>query len=59
MKALEAATSLKILWPDFRAINSWAERVALHLRSLGQNSPQNHLEKLTAYQYHIINLQKT
>jgi hypothetical protein len=27
MKALEAATPLKILWQDFKAINGWAVKL--------------------------------
>jgi hypothetical protein len=63
MKALEIATSLKIPWQDFKVRNGWAIRfmcrkgLTLHWRTtLAQKLPTDYVEKLMAYQYHIINL---
>jgi hypothetical protein len=65
MKALEIATSLKIPRKNFKASNDWAVRfmhhegVALHWRTtLAQKLPTDHVEKLIAYQRHIINLRQ-
>jgi hypothetical protein len=55
MKALEIATSLKILRQDFKASNGWAVRfmcckgLALHLRTtLAEKLPTDYVEKLIA-----------
>jgi hypothetical protein len=62
-KALEIATSLKIPRQDFKASNDWAVRfmrrkgLALRWRTtLAQKLPTDYVEKLIAYQCHIINL---
>jgi hypothetical protein len=63
MKALEIATSLKIPRQDFKASNGWAARfmrrkgLALYQRTtLAKKLPTDYVEKLIAYQRHIINL---
>jgi transposase-like protein len=63
MKSLEIATSLKIPRQDFKASNGWAVRfmrrkgLALRQRTtLVQKLPTDYIEKLIAYQRHIINL---
>jgi hypothetical protein len=63
MKALEIATSLKIPRQDFKASNGWAVRfmrrkgIALRWRTtFVQKLPTDYIEKLIAYQRHIINL---
>jgi hypothetical protein len=65
MKALEIATSLKIPWQDFKASNGWAvgfmcrKGLALHRRTtLAKKLPTDYVEKLIAYQRHIINLHR-
>jgi hypothetical protein len=65
MKALEIVTSLKIPQQDFKASNGWAGRFmrrkgfALRLRTtLAQQLPTDYIEKLIAYQRHIINLRR-
>jgi hypothetical protein len=63
MKALEIATSLKIPRQDFKASNGWAvtfmrhKGLALHRRTtLAKKLSTDYIEKLIAYQRHIINL---
>jgi hypothetical protein len=63
IKALEIATSLKIPQQDFKASNGWAVRfmrrkvLALRRRTtLAKKLPTDYVEKLIAYQRHIINL---
>jgi hypothetical protein len=65
MKALEIATHLKIPRQDFKASNGWAVRfmrrkgLALRRRTtLVQKLPTDYVEKLIAYQRHIINLRR-
>jgi transposase-like protein len=65
MKALEIATSLKIQRQDFKASNGWVARfmcrkgLALHWRTtLAKKLPTDYVEKLIAYQHHIINLRR-
>jgi hypothetical protein len=65
MKTLEIATSLKIPRQDFKASNGWAGRfmrckgLALHRRTtLAKKLPTDYVEKLIAYQCHIINLRR-
>jgi hypothetical protein len=65
MKALEIVTSLKIPWQDFKASNGWALRfmrrkgLALCRRTtLAEKLPTDYIEKLIAYQRHIINLRQ-
>jgi hypothetical protein len=65
MKALEIAASLKIPRQDLKAGNCWAVRfmnlkgLALCRRAtLAQKLPTDYVEKLMAYQRHIINLRR-
>jgi hypothetical protein len=65
IKALEIATSLKIPWQDLKASNGWAVRFMRHkglaLRwrtTLAKKLPTDYVEKLIAYQRHIINLRQ-
>jgi hypothetical protein len=63
MKALEIAASLKIPRQDFKASNGWAlrftRRKELALRgTLAKKLPTDYVEKLIAYQRHIINLRQ-
>jgi hypothetical protein len=63
MKALEIATSLKTPRQDFKAINGWIVRF-MHRKGLAlcrrttlvRKLPTDYVEKLIAYQRHIINL---
>lgn len=65
MKALEVATTLKIVRADFRASRGWCVRMmrrsGLSLRrrtSLAQKLPSDFAEKLTEFQRYVINLRK-
>jgi hypothetical protein len=65
MKALEIATSLKISRQDCKASNGWAVRfmcrkgLALRRRTaLARKLPTGYVEKVIAYQRHIINLRR-
>jgi hypothetical protein len=65
MKTLEITTSVKIPQQDFKASNGWAVRfmrrkgLALRQRTaLAKKLPTDYIEKLIAYQCHIINLRR-
>jgi hypothetical protein len=65
MKALEIATSLKIPRQYFKASNGWAVRFMRHKglavcwrTTLAKKLPTDYIEKLIAYQRHIINLRR-
>jgi transposase-like protein len=65
MKTFEIATCLKIPRQDFKAGNGWAVRFmrrkgsALRRRTtLAKKLPTHYVEKLIAYQRHIINLSR-